>query len=157
MAAPRVEATGNGQVMSGMAFYLADEQYIIDTSFLIEAVHIQELTPIPCCPPFIMGIINVRGRILSVISLKSLLELPEKGITNHNQVLIVQHNEIEVGLLVDEVAGETEIVLDNLFPAMPTLTARQKEYLIGVTKEGSVVLDMEKFLSDDRIVINEEI
>lgn len=147
----------NGLVMDGMGFFLADELYLIDMGFLVEVVHIHELTPLPCCPPFILGIINVRGRILSVISLKSFLELPDKGITNHNQVLIVRLGSIEVGILVDEVAGKMPVFTDHLLPALATLTAKQKEYLLGVTKSGAVVLDLQKFLSDDNIIVNEEV
>ncbi len=157
MAKPLETLVDNGVEMDGLGFLLADEQYIIDANYVVEVIRMHELTPLPCSPSFILGIINIRGRILSVINLKNFLNLPEKGITNLNRVIVVKHLNIEVGLLVDEVTSKTTVLMDRLLVAMPTLTAKQKEYLIGVTKESSVVLNIQKFLSDEKIIINEEI
>jgi purine-binding chemotaxis protein CheW len=154
--APEKE-TDYGIAMDGLGFLLADEQYIIDANFVVEVIRLHELTPLPCSPPFILGIFNIRGRILSVINLKSFLNLPEKGITNLNRVIVVKHQDIEAGLLVDEVTGKITVLMDHLLVAMPTLTTKQKEYLIGVTKDRSVVLNIQKFLSDEKIIINEEV
>jgi len=147
----------NGAEMDGLGFLLTEEHYIIDSKFVQEVIPLRELTPLPGVPPFILGIINIRGRILSVINLKTFLSLPEKGLTNLNRVIRVKYQDVEVGLLVDEVTGNITVLVDQLRPTMPTLTPTEKEYLIGVTKDRSIVLNIEKFLSDDKIIINEEI
>jgi len=157
IARPLLNEVNNGLEMDGLGFLLSDEQYIIDANFVAEVTPLQELTPLPCSPPFILGIINVRGRILSVINLKTFLNLQEKGITNLNRVIIVKHKDIEVGLLVDEVIGKIPVMMNSIHTAMSTLTSVQKEYLIGVTGDRSVLLDIKKFLSDEKIVINENV
>lgn len=154
--AKTLQLEGNSELtMNALGFLLSDETYYIDSKFVVEVLPLMELTPLPCTPDFILGIINVRGRILSVINLKSFLELPERGITNLNRVLVVRNKDIEVGLLVDEVVGNEDLELDQLQSGLLTHTASQKEYLIGVTKNRSVVLDIQKFLEDEKIIINE--
>lgn len=147
----------HGAAMNCLGFLLSDETYLIETRFLLEVIYLNEITSLPCCPPYILGIINVRGRIISVINLKNFLNLPDKGITNHNRVVVVEHNGIEVGLLVDDVGENTTVFKDRLIPAIATLTAKQKEYLLGVTMDHAIVFNLEKFLSDEKIIIDEEV
>ena len=146
-----------GVAMNCIGFLLSDELYLIETVFLLEVIYLNEITPLPCCPPYILGIINVRGRIISIINLKNFLNLPDKGITNFNRVIVVEHNGIEVGLLVDDVVESTTVFKDQLIPLISTLTAKQKEYLLGVTIDHAIVFNLEKFLSDEKIIINEEV
>jgi purine-binding chemotaxis protein CheW len=157
LAKPLFTEADKGIELVGLVFLLSDEQYIIDASFVVEVIHINDLTQLPSCPPFLMGIINVRGRIISVFNLKSFLNLPTKGITNHNRVIIVKHKQIEIGLLADEMIGNITVYLNQLQDPMSTLSSRQKEYLLGITIDHAVLLDIEKFLSADEIIINEEI
>ena len=157
LARPFFEEVDNGKELIGLGFLLSDEHYVIDASFVVEVIQINELTQLPSCPPFIMGIINVRGRIISVINLKTFLNLPSKGITNHNRVIVVKHQQIEIGLLADEVTGNMLVFTDQLQIPLSTLSSRQKEYLVGITKDHTVLLDIEKFLSAGEIIINEEV
>ena len=63
-------------------FVLADEKYAVESSFVREVYPFREFTPIPGAPPFVLGIINVRGHIVSVVDLKKFFGLPEKGLTD---------------------------------------------------------------------------
>lgn len=155
LAVPVQLAEDEGQCIHALGFLLSDEKYYIDETFVVEVLPLMELTPLPCTPSFILGIINVRGRILSVINLKEFLNLPAKGITNLNRVIVVKKNEIEIGLLVDEISMNIEIELDKIQREYIATSAVQKKFLIGVTADQSVVFDIDKFLSDDEIIINE--
>lgn len=153
---PQIE-TDQGEIISGLAFLLSEEQYVIDATYVSEVIPLREFTSLPCCPPFILGVINLRGRIISIINLKSFLNLPPRGITNHNKLIIVKYHEIEVGLLADEVNAQIPVFIGQLQASLPTLTEKQKEYLIGITPDCSILLDMKKFLSSDEIIVNEEV
>lgn len=157
LAKPLLIETNRGNITDGLGFLLSDEHYIIDAGFVVEVIRLHELTPLPCSPPFILGLFNIGGRILSVINLKNFLNLPEKGITNLNRVIVVKHKDIEVGLLVDEVIGKLSVYKEELSTNLQTLSTLQKEYFVGITKDRSVVLNIEKFLSDEKIVVNEEV
>jgi len=144
-----------GQAFDGLGFLLSGEQYFIDEMYVNEVLPLMELTPLPCTPSFILGIINVRGRILSVVNLKDFLNLPARGITNLNRVIVVKKNEIEIGLLVDEVTNNVELDLKEVQQNYEAITDEQRKYIVGVTRNQDIVFDIAKFLSDQEIIINE--
>ncbi len=146
-----------GEQFDGLEFLLSGERYAIDSEFVSEVIRIKDLTPLPCTPSFILGIINKRGQILSVIDIKKFFNLPEKGITNLNRVIIVKHHEIEVGILTDEIVGNTTIHLQSLQKEVPSINKIAQDYIIGLSNERLIVLDIKKILLDERIIINDEI
>ncbi|MBE0648257.1 MAG: purine-binding chemotaxis protein CheW [Bacteroidales bacterium] len=154
--APKKEED-RGIETDGLEFLLTDEKYIIDATFVVEVIPLKELTPLPCSPSFILGIINVRGKILSVVNLKPILNLPEKGITNLNRVIILKREDIELGILVDEILGKVSVFPEQLKTNIPTIKGEQKEYLVGITPERSIVFNIEKFLASSAIIVNEEV
>lgn len=136
-------------------FLLACEKYAVASEYVREIYPLKEFTPIPCTPPFVLGIINVRGQILSVIDIKKFFDLPEKGLTDLNKVIILHTENMEFGILADAIIGVRNIVVSELQTSLPTLTGIREEYLKGVTKERTVILDAEKLLSDKSIVVHE--
>jgi len=140
-----------------LEFLLAQETYAIETNFVREVYPMTELTPLPCTPVFVFGLINVRGQILTVIDMKKLFDLPEKGITNLNKVIVVRKDAMELGILADEIIGIRNIPVSEFQPPLSTMTGIHAEYLKGVTGERLIVLDMERFLTDRRLIVHEEV
>ena len=140
-----------------LEFSLACETYGVEMVYVKETRPLLEITPVPCTPPFVLGLINVRGRIISVIDIKRFFDLPEKGLTNLNKVIIMHDGEMEFGILADSVLGVRTVPLAELQPSLPTLSGVREEYLKGVTKERTVVLDGKKLLGDSKIIVHEEI
>lgn len=138
-------------------FLLAYEKYAIETAYIREVYPLRELTPLPCTPRFVLGIINVRGQILSVIDIKKFFDLPEKGLTDLNKVIILHTNNMEFGILADKILGVRSIAAGEMQPSLPTLTGIRAEYLKGVTEEMRIILDAKKILNDDRILVHEEV
>jgi purine-binding chemotaxis protein CheW len=138
-------------------FLLAYERYGVEVSFVREIYPLKAFTPLPCAPPFVLGILNVRGQILSVIDLKRFFELPDRGLTDLNKVIILRQGAMVFGILADAVVGVRSIPLDRLQPSLPTLTGIREEYLKGVTPDHLVVLEAAKLLSDKRMTVHEEV
>ena len=138
-------------------FFLAHETYAIETEYIREVYPLKELIPLPGTPPFVLGIINVRGKILSIIDIKKFFELPERGITDLNKVIIIHADEMEIGILADIVLGVRSVPLKDIQPSLPTLTGIREEYLKGVTGERLVVLDARKLLLDRNIIVHEDV
>ncbi len=134
-----------------VTFLLAYETYGLESRWVREIFPLRELTPLPWNPPFVAGIVNVRGRILPVIDIKKLFDLPEKGLPDLNKVLVIQSGELELGILADQILGMRSIPLSLIQPSLPTLTGIREDYLKGVTPERLVILDAEKILSDPRL------
>jgi len=138
-------------------FVLADEKYAVESSFVREVYPFKEFTPIPGAPPFVLGIINVRGHIVSVVDLKKFFGLPEKGLTDLSKTILISDGEMEFGLLADTVVGLRHILLRDLQATLPTLTDVQTELLKGVTPARVAVLDSGRLLSDQRMLVDEKI
>lgn len=136
-------------LLETLQFELAHETYAIETSYVREVHRLREFTPLPGSPSFIVGLANIRSQLLTVIDLKKLFELPEKGLTDLNKIIIVNRNGLELGILADVIHGIRLLSSDAIQPTLPTLTEIRARFLRGISPERVVVLDMEKLLSSE--------
>ena len=143
------------QSLEVVEFLLASEHYGIELTYIREIHALTEFTPLPGTPAFVLGLTNVRGQILSVIDIKKLFDLPEKGLTDLNKIIVVRTHQMELGILADAVLGVRAIARNEFRTSLPTLTGIRAEYLKGITKDPLVVLDVATILSDERIVVND--
>lgn len=141
------------QQLTILEFLLAHEKYAIEAAFVREVYPLKELTPLPGTPPFVRGIINVRGQIISVVDPKKFFDLPQQGLTDLNKVIIVRDERIELGLLADAIVGVHAIALRDIQPPLPTLTGIREEYLHGVTEQRLVVLNIARMLADPKLIV----
>lgn len=138
-----------------LEFLLAGERYAVESCFVREALFLKELTPLPCTPAFVLGIVSVRGTVVSVIDMKTFFDLPKKGLGDLNKMIILSSPEMEFGILADVILGARRVPLDGLQPPPSTFTELRLEYLRGITADRTAVLDAGKILSDKRIIVNE--
>lgn len=144
-----------GQYLTVLEFQLAHERYAVDSSFVREVCPLKELTPLPGTPAFIQGIVNVRGQIISVVNLKIFFELPERGLTDFNKIILLSDGAMEFGLLVDAVVAMHRVSLQDIQPPLPTLVGIREQYLQGVTAQRLVILAAARILADPRLVVRE--
>jgi purine-binding chemotaxis protein CheW len=137
-------------------FSLASETYGFESAFVREVYPLKEFTPLPSVPPFVLGIVNVRGQILSIIDLKKFFDLPETGLGQLNKLIILRHEQMELGILADDILGARSINLEALQSGPPTVSGIGAHYLRGVTAERVIILDAGKLLSDDQIIVHQE-
>ena len=136
-------------------FRLASETYGIESSFVREVYPLKDFTPLPGVPPFVLGIVNVHGQILSVVDLKKFFNLPDKGLGELNKVIILHNGRMEFGILADAVLGTQSVPLDAIQAPPVTVTGIGADYLKGVTGERVILLDAQKILDDKKIIVNE--
>jgi purine-binding chemotaxis protein CheW len=146
-----------GEILNVIEFRLAQERYAVEQKFVREVYPLKELTPLPCTPGFVLGMINVRGQILPVINVKKFFDFPEAGITDLHMVIIVHTEEMELGILADAVTGVRSIPQNLCQPSLPTLTGIRSKYLKGVTDQHVVILDVPSILNDPKTIVNEEV
>jgi purine-binding chemotaxis protein CheW len=144
-------------VIEIIEFTLAAERYGIESAYVREVYPLKDFTPLPGVIPYIFGVINVRGQILSVIDLKKFFNLPEKGLGDLNRVIILCDDQMEFGILADMVHSTQEIELEDIRNVPSTVTGIGEEYLKGVTKENLIVLNAKRLLCDKNIVVNDEV
>ena len=157
LARPPQRAEAADSSLEVLEFRLARESYALETRHVREVYPLKNITPLPCTPPFMLGIVNVRGRITPVIDIKKFFDLPDKGLTDLHRVVLVRSGDLELGLLADVIVGVRKIPLDSLQASLATLTGIRAEYLKGVTAQRLVVLDLERMLVDPKIIVDEEV
>ncbi|MFP4102998.1 chemotaxis protein CheW [Coleofasciculus sp.] len=129
----------------------------IDLGVVREFTDIQQVTPIPCCPPHIVGNMNLRGEIVTLVDIRPVLKLPLTAITRSSKALIVQVEEILAGVIVENVR-ESMFLLNPLqiIAVTPETISVNPDYLQGeaVYAEKMIsILDIPKiFLSGGLIV-----
>jgi purine-binding chemotaxis protein CheW len=157
LAVELAEGEAGGNVIEVLEFILASEHYGIETNLIGEVYPMREYTPIPGAPNFVMGLINIRGRIVSVNDIRRFFDLPIKGLSDLNRVIVVQTSRMELGILADRIIGVRSVQADALQTSLPTLTGIRAEYLRGIALDGLIVLDVDKMVSDTKLIVNEEV
>lgn len=140
-----------------MKFIIGKEQYAIEPIYIREVYPLLGLTNIPCTPDYVLGVINLRGQIISVLDIKKFFEIPDSGITDLSKVIVLKDRNMELGILADKIIGVERVLEENIQTSLPTLTDIREEYLKGITNERVVILDGKKLLSSEKIIINEEV
>lgn len=143
-----------GATLPLVVFSLATEAYGIATGYVREVQPLHDLTPVPCTPSFVAGVINVRGSIYSVVDIRSFVGAPEQGIGAATTVILVDAAGLQVGILADEVSGATNVAVNDIKPPPAAL---KDGYIQGVTKDMLILLDLEALLRDARIIVREEV
>lgn len=144
-----------------LEFQVAQARYAVEVGWVKEVYAPKTLTPVPCTPAFIAGIISVRGRVVSVLNLHQFFDLPSQGLSNLNRVVIVQAGGLELGILADTILGERKLPLTAL--ELPTLETSVREpawrgkYLQSLTSDGLQVLALEKLLAAPELIVREEV
>jgi purine-binding chemotaxis protein CheW len=154
---PSHGAVAAGNRLELLEFRLASERYAVESRYVQEVHPLRDLTPLPGTPAFVPGIVNVRGQILPVYDLKKFFDLPEPGLTDLHRVLHVRGHDMELGLLADIIVSVRVIAADSLQASLPTLTGIRADYLKGITDDRVVVLDLDRILSDPKIVVHDEV
>lgn len=153
---PKVE-DGKEASLDVLEFRLGPERYAVETRHVTEVLALGMLTPLPCTPPFVAGIVNVRGRIMMVMDLKKFFNVPDSGLTDLHRVIHIQADGMELGLLADASTGMRRIAIDQLQAPPATLSGIRADYLRGVTSDLLIVLDLVRILADPGIIVHEEV
>lgn len=146
-----------GEMMQVVVFSLADEKYGIATDFVREVQPLRDLTPVPCTPNFVIGVINIRGSLYSVIDIRSFFGVAAKDLSDTTKVILVNSAGLEIGILADDVKGATSIPVNEIKPPLAMQGVAKDEFIQGVTKEMLIILNLDTLLRDERIIVREEV
>lgn len=114
-----------------LEFYLGKESYAVELLTVKEVITPPEMTPIPKAPPYVCGLINLRGLVLTVIDLrKKLGVIPEKDATQ-NAVIILDLGDRLVGVVVDSIQKVLNITEEQLKP-VPDTDGQASAHLLGI-------------------------
>jgi len=155
LAKPAETRIRGAHLIEVLEFTLGQERYAFPSSFVREVFPLTEITPLPGLPSHILGVVNVRGRILSVMDIRRLLEFQNVGLTNLNKAIILHQAEMELAVLADEVTGVYAVDMDEGQMTLPTLSGTRESLLQGVTRDRVVVLDAGKLLASPDLLVKD--
>lgn len=112
-AAPLPQQVETISTWRGIGFMLGGGQYVAHMSEVVEILQLPKVTRVPGVKSWVLGIANVRGRMVSVMDLNGLLGLPSRGNWRSQRVLVIEQNDFLTGLLVDAVLGMQSFPIDR--------------------------------------------
>jgi purine-binding chemotaxis protein CheW len=120
-----------------VTFGLDQEEYAAIITDLREIIRIPDIIPIPGAPPFISGILNLRGQIVVVVDLEKRFKLERTKPQDPNHIIIAEVGESVFGIIVDEVTGVIRVPKASIKPAPSLIASKiQSDYLKGVVVMG---------------------
>ncbi|GAB6935749.1 MAG: chemotaxis protein CheW [Bacillota bacterium] len=136
-----------------IVFQLNDEAYGVDVYQVRSIERMQPITRVPGAPPFVKGVINLRGVVTPVIDLRSRLGLQERPYTDETRIIIVSIDDKDVGLIVDAANDVVDLPASSIEPPPEVVGSVRTEFLRGVAKWGDGVLVL---LNLDRVLTLDE-
>jgi purine-binding chemotaxis protein CheW len=145
---------------------LQGEYFGLNLERIHEFTEIHQITPIPCCPPHIVGNMNLRGEILTLIDVSHVLQLKgdqtqtENVTTRNQQAVVVRIDKLVAGVTVDAVHDVVYLHSSDISPVPAAVHAMNEDFIRGVASyqdKQMSILDLSKILSSDNLVVNESI
>ncbi|PHZ59096.1 chemotaxis protein CheW [Photobacterium leiognathi] len=138
--------------MQWVTFQLEDETYGINVMQVREVLRYSEIAPVPGAPDYVLGIINLRGNVVTVIDTRSRFGLMPGEISDNTRIVIIEAEKQVIGILVDSVA-EVVYLRSSEIDSTPSVgTEESAKFIQGVSnREGQllILVDLNKLLSDE--------
>lgn len=168
------KSTEDKEVLKVISFHVAREFFGIEVKYLQEVYEVYNITRIPCTPPVLVGLINYRGTVLTIINLKILFDLkgnstPGKD-SSHNddinaplsvptKILIVEYSGNKAGILIDKLDNLLELQKDEIKPVSSFFRNKNKIVTseIKINNVPLLFIDPEELLNDERLKVNEDV
>ena len=128
------ETRETGEQIELLGFMLSDEQYALDILEIKEIVRLHAITPVPRSPPWLKGIVTLRGIIVPIFDLRSRLGLAEIEHGPETRIVVVYRGEEFAGLIVDSITQVMRLPVEAIEPPPQTIGPVEAEYLRGVAR-----------------------
>jgi purine-binding chemotaxis protein CheW len=132
-----------------VTFFLGREEFGLPILCSREIVRVGEITRIPEAPPHVRGVLNLRGRVVPIVELRTRMGLSVAPLTPRSRVIMVEVHARLFGLLVDRVSRIAKIPADAIKPAPAEALSSHTDYVAGIAQLGAelvIVLDVDKAL-----------
>lgn len=145
-------ADSNDEILQWVTYRLGDETYGINVMQVQEVLRHTEIAPVPGAPDYVLGIINLRGNVVTVIDTRARFGLPSAETNDNTRIVIIESDEQVVGILVDSVAEVVYLKSSDIDSAPNVGTEESAKFIQGVSnRDGEllILVDLNKLLSDE--------
>lgn len=157
-----VQSEQSSGLMSLAVIGLNGEYFALDLEFVREFIDIRIVKPIPCCPPHIIGNMNIRGEIVTLVDIRGVITLMMSAPSTASKAMIVNIKDIVAGVMVDEVFDVMYLNPSEIMPVPTAVNSLNKDvkFLRGTAWYGDkvmAILDMQKIISEGGLIVDEEV
>ena len=139
-------------IIQWVTFHLENEKYGIKVMQVQEVLRMTEIAPVPGAPHYVLGIINLRGNVVTVIDTRRRFGLADVENDDETRIVIVEANNNVVGILVDSVAEVVDLKMSEIETAPNVGNDESSKYIQGVSSRENellILVDVNKLLSDE--------
>ncbi|KTG18289.1 MULTISPECIES: chemotaxis protein CheW [Pseudoalteromonas] len=145
-------ADSNDEVLQWVTFKLEEETYGINVMQVQEVLRYTEIAPVPGAPSYVLGIINLRGNVVTVIDTRARFGLMGAEVTDNSRIVIIEAEKQVIGILVDSVAEVVYLRSSEIDSAPNIGTEESAKFIQGVSnRDGEllILVDLNKLLNDE--------
>ncbi len=149
-----VELKQDDPVLQWVTFQLEDETYGVDVMVVREVLKYQDIAPVPGAPDYVMGIINIRGTVISVINTRLRFGLSEKEPEENTRIVILEIGQHIVGIVVDSVAEVVYMKRSEIESAPQVNKDDSARFIQGVCHRDDkliILVELDKLLSEEEL------
>ncbi len=142
----------NDEVLQWVTFQLEEETYGINVMQVREVLRYTEIAPVPGAPDYVLGIINLRGNVVTVIDTRSRFGLIEGELTDNTRIIVIESERQVIGILVDSVAEVVYLRSSEIDTTPSVGTDESTKFIQGVSnRDGNllILVDLNKLLTGD--------
>lgn len=142
----------NDAVLQWVTFQLEEETYGINVMQVREVLRYTEIAPVPGAPDYVLGIINLRGNVVTVIDTRSRFGLMQGEITDNTRIIVIESERQVIGILVDSVAEVVYLRSSEIDTTPSVGTEESSKFIQGVSnRDGKllILVDLNKLLSEE--------
>ena len=139
----------NGDLLQLVTFEIGEEEFGIDILKVQEIIRTMAITKVPNSPPHVEGVINLRGKVIPVIDLRSRFMMEYRQHDNQTRIIVVDLHRVVIGFVVDGVSEVLRIQSSTVEPPPPVVSGIESEYIKGVGKLDNrllILLDLDKLI-----------
>jgi len=139
-----------------LTFVLNNEEYGLEILKVREIIGVMDITHVPQTPPYIKGIINLRGKVIPVVDLRLQFTMPEIEYTKETCIIVVDIGNRLMGIIVDTVSEVLDITAKDIEPTPSLGNDIKTNFILGMGKikgEVKILLDINRVLTFDELAL----
>ncbi|WP_396589403.1 chemotaxis protein CheW [Bermanella sp. R86510] len=148
----QAQGTADDPVLQWVTFRLDDETYGINVMQVQEVLRHMEIAPVPGAPPYVLGIINIRGNVVTVIDTRQRFGLQPGDVTDHTRIVVIETENQVVGIMVDAVAEVVYLRQSEIETTPNVGNEETAKFIQGVCHKNDellILVDLEKMMSNE--------
>jgi len=142
----------DAELLQLVTFSIGDEEFGVEILKVQEIIRMLEITKVPKAPPFVEGVINLRGKVIPILDLRKRFGLQSRSHDKNTRIIVIEINSMIVGFIVDSVSEVLRLPANTVEPPPPVVAGLDSDYISGVGKLEDrllIMLDLNRLLSNE--------